>query len=317
MKKNLFLIAVSAVLMIAGCSKENNTLTVDGQIVPKAIVEAFNSQYPGATNVKWGYRNSYTIATFNLPATKSSDDKGSTNSVWYDNNANCLMTEFDRNPSDLPEAVKKSLELIATEKYPGYQIDDIDFISREGYDDIYVIEIEGKGQGGKEIDIDLYFSPDGTLLREVPDTEEDDDDDKYDTMISNIDLEKYNPVLTERYGQYRFIEADLEDDGSVEIEILINRENKLIKIDVVFDKDAKFIYESYEINFKDAPESIKDYIKANYADAEVEDIDVQTTAADEVFYVFEYEIENGDDEIEKTIVLQIGKDGQVTEVQNK
>ena len=75
-KKNLFLtlIACSTVLLSA-CSEDNGPNTHNGKI-PEQVVEAFNSQYPEASNVSWSVENDYAVASFDMPEAKSATHNG-------------------------------------------------------------------------------------------------------------------------------------------------------------------------------------------------------------------------------------------------
>ena len=302
MKNNLFLIALGAALvMLASCSKEK-TVTVDGVEVQKSVIKAFEKQYPNATNVKWKSRPPYSVATFDLPQVKSPAVASGCNTVWYDDSANCKMEELDI--KQLPEAVKLAFDKSI---YSSYKIDDIDMISRDGFGVIYVIEVEGKDSKGAEVDLDLYFSAEGVFIKEMPDSKDDDDDDKYDTMISDVDLSKFHAFLKERFGEsYILIEADFEENSLFEIEIVVEK----IKYDVIFDKDAKFIYDVHEVHIDNVEAVIKEFINKNYPGQDVDEVDIVCSADGSKKYVFEVEV--GD--IEKDIVVRIDENGTVVEI---
>ena len=310
MKKNLFFIALGATIMAVGCSKENG-VEVNGIEIPKAVIENFEKQYPNASNVKWSKRSSYIIAQFDLATSKAAAAHIPANTVWYNDAANCIMEELDIPVSKLPQPIQDALK---ASKYATCEVDDIDVISRDGFTKVYVIEVEGKTADGSSVDIDLYFSEDGILLREVPDSEEDDDSDEYDSLISEVDMSRFDSFIKERFGDYRLIEADVEDDGSIEIEIVASIDEKQVKVDVVFGRDGKFIYDVYEIEFINAPDAIKKYIGEKYADQDVDEIDIARTADGKTLYVFEIELEVDGNEVEKDIILQIDEKGAVVEV---
>ena len=306
MKKNLFVIALGAAVMAVGCSK-NNDVEVEGIEIPKAVIENFEKQYPDAANVKWIKRSSYIIAQFDLASTKAAAANIPANTVWYDDAANCLMVELDIPVSKLPQPVQDAFKASI---YSNCEVDDIDMISRDGFSKVYVLEVEGNTPEGNEIDINLYFSEDGILLREMPDT----DDDDYDDMIPEVNMSKFDSALKEMYGDYSLIEADKEDNGVVEIEIITLVEGKQVKLDVIFGRNGKFIYDVYEIEFINAPDAIKKYISEKYTDQDIDEVNIARTADKQTFYVIEIEIEENGNEVEKDIILQIDEKGAVVEV---
>ena len=106
----------------------------------------------------------------------------------------------------------------------------------------------------------------------------------------------------------------MEDDGSIEIEIVASIDGKQVKLDVIFGRDGKFIYDVYEIEFINAPDAIKKYIGEKYADQDVDEINIARTADGKTLYVFEIELEVDGNEVEKDIILQIDEKGAVVEV---
>ena len=296
--------------MAIGCSKENG-VEIDGIEIPKAVIENFEKQYPNASNVKWSKRSSYIIAKFDLATSKAASSQLPANTAWYNDAANCIMEELDIPAGKLPQPIQDALK---ASKYASCEVDDIDVISREGFTKVYVVEVEGKATDGSNVDIDLYFSEDGILLREVPDSDDEDDSIEYDSLISEVNMSKFDSFIKERFGEYRLIEADVEDDGSIEIEIVASIDGKQVKLDVIFGRDGKFIYDVYEIEFINAPDAIKKYIGEKYADQDVDEINIARTADGKTLYVFEIELEVDGNEVEKDIILQIDEKGAVVEV---
>ena len=148
-KKNLFLtlIACSTVLLSA-CSEDNSPNTHNGKI-PEQVVEAFNSQYPEASNVSWSVENDYAVASFDMPEAKSAE--AGKNKAWYQiDNAQWAMSDMDIPYNLLPEAVKTAFEATEYAQAPWRVDNEVDVITRHGYDEtIYVIETE-KHENGVE-----------------------------------------------------------------------------------------------------------------------------------------------------------------------
>ena len=96
-------------LLITGCVFALVTTSYSQKInVPPAVTKAFNSKYPGATDVKWGKENAKEYeAEFKLNNTAISANFG-TDGSWKE-------TETTIKSSELPEAVTKAIQT----KYPG------------------------------------------------------------------------------------------------------------------------------------------------------------------------------------------------------
>ena len=162
MKKFLILIA-AATLSIAAVSCQKHETGETGRI-PENILKSFSEMYPEASDVNWATKGQYAVANFTLPQTM-----GGSNNAWYEkSNGNWDMTEMDIRYEDLPEAVRNAFE---SSEYGQWRVDDVDMIERHGVDIIYVIEAEGT-QDGRPVEIDLYYSPDGILVKKVIDADE-------------------------------------------------------------------------------------------------------------------------------------------------
>src|SRR5712675_83826 len=103
MKKIFLLLSVSAYMATATFAQKIN--------VPAAVTKAFNSKYPGATNVKWGKENAKEYeAEFKLNGSNVSANFG-TDGAWVE-------TETGIKTADLPAAVVAAIN----KKYPGAAI---------------------------------------------------------------------------------------------------------------------------------------------------------------------------------------------------
>lgn len=75
--------------------------------------------------------------------------------VYFDSNNNWVYTTWDVKVLALPSVIKNGVE----QAYPGYRIDDADYVQRPG-GDFYKMEIE-KG----ELERTVYVLPDGNLQK--------------------------------------------------------------------------------------------------------------------------------------------------------
>ncbi len=150
-----------AVTSLASCSDDDDNNTPNGPYVPQACLEKFAQQYPDAKNVKWEIKAPYFVAEFhsnnNLEETES----------WYKADGTWAMSETDYG-ADLfmiPTAV--NLAFNQTE-YAQWPIDDIKYYQYPaGNSDFYLIEVKDTDP---KPDMQLYFKPDGTLIKTTPDS---------------------------------------------------------------------------------------------------------------------------------------------------
>ena len=149
----LFLALFGAVVLTS-CDKEDDIRISD---VPSAVMNSFDANFPNASHAEWEKKSGCYVADF--------WQDGMDMSAWYNPNGEWLMTESDLgvNLSVLPQAVQDAFK---SSQYANWHVDDIDKYERPN-DVFYLIEIETKG----ESDRDLFFAPDGSLLKDDVDKE--------------------------------------------------------------------------------------------------------------------------------------------------
>ena len=149
----LFL-ALFGAMVLTSCDKDDDLRVND---VPNVVLDSFEAKFPNASRAEWEKKGGYIVADF--------WQDGMETDVWYNPNGEWLMTEYDLgiNLSALPQAVQDAFQ---SSRYAAWQVDDIDKYERPG-DVFYLIEVEIKGQQ----DRDLFFAPDGTLLKDEVDKE--------------------------------------------------------------------------------------------------------------------------------------------------
>ena len=149
----LFLALFGAVVLTS-CDKEDDIRISD---VPSAVMNSFDANFPNASRAEWEKKSGCIVADF--------WQDGMDMSAWYNPNGEWLMTESDLgvNLSVLPQAVQDAFK---SSQYANWHVDDIDKYERPN-DVFYLIEIETKG----ESDRDLFFAPNGSLLKDDVDKE--------------------------------------------------------------------------------------------------------------------------------------------------
>ncbi len=141
--KKVIMAAIFAVTMVS-CEKNEINSNV-------AVQKAFEAMYPDARGVEWEYKGGYSVADFDVDFRDVS--------VWFDSDAQWVMSEFDISYSSLPTAVKSSFE---TTEWTNWRDKDVERIERPMMDVLYVIEAESG-----EADIELRYSADGQLIESI------------------------------------------------------------------------------------------------------------------------------------------------------
>lgn len=154
MKKYFYYLCMglAGMLFLNSCEKEDDIRLSD---VPQAVVNAFDAKFPNVNSAEWEKNRGYYVAEFWY--------ENAVKEAWFDEKGNWRMTETDlrKDLTALPEAVQTAFN---NSQYATWQVDDIDKYERTT-DTIYLIEIETNGKR----DRDLYFAPDGTILKDETD----------------------------------------------------------------------------------------------------------------------------------------------------
>ena len=122
MKTTLYLFSLVSLLIGAGCeSDDEDDFRAD---VPSVVLNAFQSNYPKASDVEWemlgdDYQVDFEIERVDYEAIFSAE-------------GDMLKYKYEISSTELPEAVKKAI----TANYANYQIDDKDLY--------YQVELDGK-----------------------------------------------------------------------------------------------------------------------------------------------------------------------------
>ena len=140
--KKIFLLLLPAVCMAAIAHAQKIT-------VPTVVNTAFNSKFPGATEVKWGKENSKEYeAEFKLN-NKDVSANFKMDGTWVE-------TETTIPASELPAAVANAV----TKKYPGAVYGRTEKIEKPSGKTLYEVNITVNGKK-KELELD----PDGVIVK--------------------------------------------------------------------------------------------------------------------------------------------------------
>ena len=158
MKRNIFgiLLAVCSLLAFSACENEDDVLVSD---VPQAVLNTFKAKYPNILP-EWESKQGYYVAEF--------FQEGIETEMWITAQGEWAMTEMDlgMNLNLLPQPV---LDAFKASTYATWQVDDMDKYERTDRT-FYLIEVETAGQA----DRDLFYNPDGTLIKDVVDKDNND-----------------------------------------------------------------------------------------------------------------------------------------------
>lgn len=282
MKKILILMTTAcAALTLFGCDNDRDNRKMR---VSAAVEEAFAARYPDAANVSWQKKHGYAVAKFTLP----NGAAVARSAAWFDDSGTWYMTQREIRFAELPEAVRTAFE---TSEYASWRVDDADRLERAGAETVFVLEAEGRTDG-RETEIDLYYSPDGVLVRKVLDAEQEYD---YGDYIPAQPADAIGEFIRNRYPGARILDIDRED-GVTEVEILDGKTCR----ELLFDRAANWIYTKTELHRSDVPAPVMQALAASaYAAYGIDDID-HYLRADGEFYRFELKSAAGDIDVDIT-----------------
>lgn len=297
MRKVIFALSVTALLFAAGCEKNPAGGELD---VPQSVLSAFDEMYPGAEDVQWSSRQSYFVATFGdcLPVKGMSSSCSGRNAAWFDFSGKWYMTEFNSSLGMLPQAVR---DAFASSEYASWRVDDVDVLRRSGTAVIYVIEVEGQ-KDGVFMEVDLYYSEDGVLVKEVVDAEDGYD---YGDYIPSRPAESLADAVESLYPGARIVDVD-EDDGAIEVEIV---DADRIFRELYFDFGLEWMLTKTEVRYSLLPAAVvAAFGNSEYSGYRIDDdIDHYLWNSGEEYYVLELESRDDDD-----IKIKITPDGTVS-----
>ena len=282
MKKVIFnVVLVCMVLGLYSCDKDES---VQDEINPRVQV-ALQAKYPVAADIKWQVKKEYFVADFKSSEIESMNVLD--HIAWFDKGGKWYMTETDIPFTALPEAVKTVFQ---SGEYATWRVDDVDKIEREGAETVYVIEVENK-VGGIESEIDLYYSPDGVLLKKIIDSGKDYD---YHDYIPSSASGSIMEFIGQKHPGARIVDIDREN-GITEVEIIDGNRKK----DLYFNVANEWIKTEWEVRKADLPVAVTAAIaNSQYVSYKIDDIDYVQTSTVEYYLI---ELEKGNSEVKLRI----------------
>lgn len=289
MKKNLWLAAAlcCGIFGFSSCSDDNSgnggTVTV-----PKHIEEQFYMKYPNAKSVQWTSKDGYSVASFYT----SNDSVQNKCSAWFSlADGFWDMTEYEIPYSYLPDSVRTAFESSEYAASPWVTDREVEVLERSGIETLYVISVENRTSS---VEMELFYSSDGILLKEVLDDV--DGDDHFEDFLPQTPTTSIGQWLDTNFPGARIIDVETENGGT-EVELVY----KGSVYEVLFSREHNWIYTKQEIperqyaalppSVLSALRNLEGFTSLNALD----DVDYYKTAASGNFYCIEMETRFDDD----------------------
>lgn len=112
---------MAGVLFFTSCSENENSSFPAGTSgdIPAQVMEAFNAQFPGASNVVWTTKAGYAVADFYWDGMRSAD-MSRNHTAWFALESGILgMTEKEIRFVELPDQVKSAFLQVNMDRLRG------------------------------------------------------------------------------------------------------------------------------------------------------------------------------------------------------
>lgn len=274
--------------------------------IPEKVILEFNAKYPNATNVTWSTKDTYAVANFYLPSTRTESHEPN-NTAWFNMAGHWNMTETEISYQQLPEAVKTAFE---ASPYASWRIDnEIDKLQRsDNNETLYIIEASQK-EGNVETEVDLYYTEEGILVKEIVNAEADNDYHEYLPQQPEGNIQTW---LDQNFPNVRIVDYDCEQNGT-EVEIIANG----LKHEILFDNQQQWVYTKTEYERRDLtqiPTSILNHLRTSpyyTSDNAIDDVEKYTTRDNGTYYCFELKTAYDDD-----VKVYVNETGIISRPQN-
>lgn len=274
--------------------------------IPEKVILEFNAKYPNATNVTWSTKDTYAVANFYLASTRTGGHEPN-NTAWFNMAGHWNMTETEISYQQLPEAVKTAFE---ASPYASWRMDnEIDKLQRsDNNETLYIIEVSQK-EGNVETEVDLYYTEEGILVKEIVNAEADNDYHEYLPQQPEGNIQTW---LDQNFPNVRIVDYDCEQ-SSTEVEIIANG----LKHEILFDNQQQWVYTKTEYERRDLtqiPTSILNHLRTSpyyTSDNAIDDVEKYTTRDNGTYYCFELKTAYDDD-----VKVYVNETGIISRPQN-
>lgn len=300
------LLTVSFVLMTSCNDNDDLHSNPVPENIPEKVILEFNAKYPNATNVTWSTKDTYAVANFYLASTRTGGHEPN-NTAWFNMAGHWNMTETEISYQQLPEAVKTAFE---ASPYASWRMDnEIDKLQRsDNNETLYIIEVSQK-EGNVETEVDLYYTEEGILVKEIVNAEADNDYHEYLPQQPEGNIQTW---LDQNFPNVRIVDYDCEQNGT-EVEIIANG----LKHEILFDNQQQWVYTKTEYERRDLtqiPTSILNHLRTSpyyTSDNAIDDVEKYTTRDNGTYYCFELKTAYDDD-----VKVYVNETGIISRPQN-
>ena len=274
--------------------------------IPEKVILEFIAKYPNATNVTWSTNVIFAVANFYLASTRTGGHEPN-NTAWFNMAGHWNMTETEISYQQLPEAVKTAFE---ASPYASWRMDnEIDKLQRsDNNETLYIIEVSQK-EGNVETEVDLYYTEEGILVKEIVNAEADNDYHEYLPQQPEGNIQTW---LDQNFPNVRIVDYDCEQNGT-EVEIIANG----LKHEILFDNQQQWVYTKTEYERRDLtqiPTSILNHLRTSpyyTSDNAIDDVEKYTTRDNGTYYCFELKTAYDDD-----VKVYVNETGIISRPQN-
>ena len=263
---------------LQSCDDDDN----DGISVPAELSNALAKEHPNAQRIEWETKGAYYVADFH--------EDNFEKEAWFTKDGVWQMTETDLRYADLPAPVRSSYE--SSTYYNVWKVEDVDKLERKEMADVYIIEVE---KGNQEMD--LYYSEDGILVKEVADAHNGGSPEDY--LPSDIST-AIKDFIAEKYPNARIVDIEKEKSGMTEVEIVHGNISK----DVMFTAEGAWAYTTWDISKRHLEDVVKNAVMAAHPGYVIDDADFIETPDGSYFLV---EMEQG----EREIYVKVTAEGEI------
>lgn len=252
--------------LVNGCNDDKDSFKPDA-----AVLTGFKKMYPDVGRVTWKNKQPYNVAEFTMSRMEYD--------AWFLTDGSWFMTEIDLAYGKLPDVVKTTF---TTSVFANWKIDDIDFIQRNGFEDLYLIDIEKEGGNDKV----LYIAGSGILIK----VQEGDSGEMMPELVPSA----IRSFITSTYPKALIVDIDKSATG-YEVDILDNGVPK----EVCFDLNEAWQKTEEDIIFEELPDEVKNaFNSSEYVLWQIDDIVMRMLPGNVTHYVLEVEA----DTMERTLV---------------
>ena len=173
-----------------------------------------------------------------------------------------------------------------SEAYPGYGIDEVDFVERETIS-YYAVEVQ---KGNAEIMV--YVSPDGEIL----------ESSAGGSSTKPVLSDAVRSFIDENYPNARIVSYEYDANGLLNVEIV----DGIIEKDVYFDNNDNWVQTDWDVSAERLPDAVLQALANAYPHYVIDSADFVERPGGVEYYEIELEKAGGAE-----IVVKVTADGEI------